>query len=224
MANYNSGGLDTLWWSPEEYAQLAQDLTKIGQVYEECVNAAAEAINSLGTSGAWTGYLFNQLIERFNEQKAQLDDDATMLTETIPTAISNQAQKQASANNGTVAPVSLAALSGIINPSETEDDGTGKVYIDPTTVENGINNFVENLNNASTNAKKYKELFEGTVAMGFNVSKDIKLMGASVDEVIERVYNFNEKFRDLLEQCATDSAHAMAAAQEESSSEAENIQ
>ena len=60
--------------------------------------------------------------------------------------------------------------------------------------------------------------------MGFNVSKDIKLMGASVDEVIERVFNFNEKFRDLLEQCATDSAHTMAAAQEESSSEAENIQ
>lgn len=223
MGNY-TGSLDTLWWSPEEYAQLAQDLTKVGKKYEECVNAAAEAINSLGTSGAWTGYLYNQLIARFNEKKTQLDDDAETLTRTIPVAISNQAQKQAETNHGYTSSLTVAALDGIINPIETEDDGTGKVYIDPETVVQGIDAFNDNMTHAVTNVKEYLDKFESTVANGWNVSKDIKAMGSSIEEVVSRVMAFADEFSKELDQCAVNSAAIMSAAQEASAAEAQNIQ
>ena len=224
MANYSSGGLDTLWWSPEEYAELAQDLTKYGKNYEEYINEALEAINNLGTSGAWTGYLYNQLIEQINTERVTLDDDATLLTETIPTAISNQAQEQASANHGSIAPINVAALEGIINPQSTDDDGTVKVYLDPTTVNSAFDAFCQNMKQAETTVQKYSDLFNATVARGFNVSRDIKVMGSSIESAVEHVVSFLDKFGNAIPQAATDSAHVMAAAQDQSSSEAEKIQ
>jgi hypothetical protein len=222
MANY-TGFLDSLWWSPEEYAQLAQDLTTKGAKYEECINAATEAITALGTNGQWTGYLYNQLIQKFNENVASLNEDATLLAETIPTKISNQAQEQASANNGTIQSVSLASLAGILSGSETEDDGTGSVYIDADAVNAGVTTFSENIVEANNIANQYLDLFSSTIANGLNVSSDIKAMESEIQRVIDDLFSFNEKFKDLLEQCAYDSATIMMKAKEASEAEAQNI-
>ncbi|MBP3708417.1 MAG: hypothetical protein J6J36_07490 [Clostridia bacterium] len=222
MGNY-SGFLDVLHWSPKEYAQLAQDLVAIGQQYDACVNAAAEALNQMGASGVWTGYLYNSLVNRFNEKRQVLDDDAYELTTVIPAAISKQAEAQASASNAPVTPVSLAEHATILTASETADDGSGAVFIDPTAVEALMNAFIENLNKANENATNYHELFESTISKGWNVSDDIKQMESKISEIADRVHEFNESFKVEMEECAKDSINTMAAAQEASASQAQNL-
>ena len=219
MGNY-TGTLDTVCWDPQEYEVLAQDLTNLGQKYEEYVNAGAEAINTLGKNGAWKGYLYNQLVATFNEKITILNYDADLLTTILPTKISNQTQDQALANHGSLGGISLAELSGIINLQETEDNGKGSVYIDPVQVDAGISNFVDDMSAANKIVEEYLNTFLSTVEKGMNVSLDVEAMENQIRTVVDDVFEFNEKFKDSLTQCATESAQVMSAALERSEEEA----
>lgn len=223
MADYK-GAWDSLWWDPEEYAALAQDLTKSGLQFETLVDQGVQEITNLGTNGKWTGYLYNELISQLNEKKVTLEEDADMLATKIPKKISNQAQKQAQANKGNVASVSLASLNGITTGTETEDRGTGNVYIEIDAVETAINNFIDSLNKATEEAKKYADLFSSTIANGLNVSRDIVAMESLINQSVDNVFNFTTDCRELLVQCARDSVVAMNAAADASAEEAQSVE
>ena len=222
MENY-IGFFDSLYWKPEEYVALAQDLTMIGKQYAEYIDLAVRAIKVLGEKGLWTGYLYNELISKLNENIQKLENDIDTLNIKIPSTIAGQAEIQSRSNNGVVSQVCFTSTDKIAGANETNDDGKGAVYIDFKEVQQGIQVFVDYMEDANRILTKYSDLFDETIRRGMNVSKDIKLMQINIQNASSNFEMFNKQFTELISNYAYESMDIMENSKERSKAHADEV-
>lgn len=158
MGNY-VGKLDTLYWSPSEIAQLATDLSSWGAEIETNIKAAYTSVDSLGTSGAWTGKLFNDLANLMNDQKGLFQESVRVLAEEIPSNLNSSARADAEASQASFASFTAATVYNDYEVTLTDDDGTGRLTFEEGTVETANSEFLTALTTAQENLNKYQSNF-----------------------------------------------------------------
>lgn len=223
MGDYK-GKFDTLYWSPSEIAQLATDLSNWGSEVETSIKAAYAAVDSLGTSGAWTGKLFNDLADLMNDQKGLFQDAIRVLVEEIPTNLNSSAKADADASEAAFVNFTAAPISNDYEITLTEDDGTGILTFDEASVEQANTDFNTSLQTAVENLNSYQSNFnllfnEILSSRARAYTKYRSIVEHTVSTCIQKFQEFSETFLNNA-QAAQD---AIKTADETSAAQADNI-
>ncbi len=223
MGDYQ-GKWDTLHWSPSEIAQLATDLSNWGAEIESNIKAAYKAVDSLGTSGAWTGRLFNDLANLMNDQKGLFQESIRVLAEDIPSNLNASAKATADASLASFANFSLATIFNDYEIMLTEDDGTGRLTFEEGTVDTAFSEFYNALKTAQDNLSKYKfnfnSLFNEILSVRASAySKYRSIVEHTVSVCDEKFAEFAKAFTDN----ATAAQTAIREADVASANQADNI-
>lgn len=223
---YNDWGLlDRLYWSPEELADLATELSRIAtEEIEVYIKEAYTHVDELGTSKAWTGKLFNDLADLMNDQKGLFETNIKILAEEIPGKLSESANADARASDAPLPTYTPSSVSSDYEVTLTDDDGTGTLTFEAETVGEKNTAFTTALKNALDGLNHYKEEFSKILDEA--LSTKARAYSAYIG-VAERVHaQCSEKFTEFSTtyiEKAQASEEAINAADTESGEKAEEI-
>ena len=210
MGTNYKGTLDSLYWSPKEIAQLASDLSNLAEEnIQNNILKAYGTFNELGTSGNWTGKLFNDVVDVMNEKRETFILGVDILLNQISEALNNAAGDLASASDATISGGNYAekfggsssAVSDSYEINKTEDDGEGTMNYQPEQASETKDTMVKLFENAFSGLTEYKSLFD-TLKQEV-ISERAGAYDTFSSKVTQTVQDCNDAFEEILQALVT---------------------
>lgn len=183
-------------WDPQCVANLAQELSKIGNEYRSAIAQIYYSFNCLGINRKWIGKNFNFIANNIlNSSKNTFEEWANYLQITIPETIFSIAQAQAENGGGSVYFAIYQNSDEIRTIEDTFESEDGRFIIDIESVKKEINvNFMENCNLAIIKLQNYYSQFEELETLNENIA--IKIMYEQLDEILEKNKKILQTFQE----------------------------
>lgn len=159
-------------WEPQSVADIATQLSRIGNDFRVAVSEAYKSFNSIGTNRNWVGANFNAIADNmFNPCISTFNAWAEYIQTTVPNTVYQIAQMQAQTGGGSVS-VSLTPASEDIRPIEdTEVRSDGSQILEAEVVRNEVNNKLQTECDQANNVlKSYYSQFENLGTLDGNAA------------------------------------------------------
>jgi len=204
MANIK-GTVDSLYWSPKEIVKLASDLSSIAEEnVQNNILKAYGAFNDLGTSGNWTGKLYNCVAKVMNEKRDTFMIGINILLNQIPESLNEAAGELAAASEDSISGGNYAERFGgdtvaasTYDVNETEDDGQGTLNYQPEQASETKDTIIKFFDDAFNGLTNYKELFDTLKLEVF--SSRAGAYDTFSSKVTQTVRDCNDAFEDILQ-------------------------
>lgn len=153
---------DQINWEPQNVADLATQLSRIGNEYRSAISDLYSSFNNIGLESQWVGKNYNTIANQIlNAAVNTFQGWADYLQITIPRTVYEIAEAQAETGGGTVS-FSLAPNSAEIKMiQETQEKGDGSQILEPNTVRSILNsNIATDCEMATSKLQDFYNQFE----------------------------------------------------------------
>lgn len=153
---------DEIRWEPQSVADLAAELSRIGDQYRTFIAEIYSTFNNIGTEEKWVGKNYNTIANQIlNASKSTFENWADYLQVTIPNTVYEIAERQAEIGGGSVY-FSLTPNSTEIKMiDETLEKADGSQKLDPNTVKSIVSNDIPAIcEEASSKLQNYYNQFQ----------------------------------------------------------------
>ena len=193
---------DEINWEPQSVADLATQLSRIGNDYRSAIADVYSAFNSIGLEQKWVGKNFNIIAnEILNTSRSTFEGWSDYLQVTVPRTVYQIAEMQAERGGGSVS-FSLTPNSvEISNVENTEEKADGSQRLDATAVRATLNGVIPtNCQTASTRLQDYYGQFQELGTLNGNAA--ILEIYKELDSILGKTRQILETFQDQVNETA----------------------
>lgn len=197
---------ETIAWEPQKIADLATNLSRIGNEYRISIAQIYNSFNELGAQEKWVGKNYNALAtNQYNLVRSHFENWANALQLEIPQKLASIAEMQAADNGGIVSYSITSNSVEIKDITLTVEKADGTTIVDMNMVEQELKqNLPEYCEEANSKADEYFNQFFsiGCVKGNSAIDKAYTEIEGIIIKTKKTLYNFRCNAVDAIEKTA----------------------
>lgn len=206
---------DEINWKPQEVADLATSLSRLGNEYRMSIANVYGEYNNMGLEQRWVGHNYNIIAEDvLNRSQPTFENWSNYLQVEIPQTMLSIAEEQANVGGGSVSGSICPNGAEIRLVQSTIDKGDGSQIIEPDYVRSKINGAIAgDCENAINILQRYHSEFQNMGTLDQNAA--IYEMYQNLEEILANCKGLLNMFREEMSSRVEDSVRLVEVTDEE---------